>query len=110
MNQASTILHQLGGYERLRAMIGIKDVFSCQPADNPSETVSGPALVFKFCGSRKVNFCVVTLDRGRDTYTMEIGKVIYTTGRVRWYYRQTDLYSMDLAPAFADFTQLRLSL
>jgi hypothetical protein len=107
---ANTILEQLGGDNRLKAMIGIKDLFACTPAENPSESVNGPALVFKFRGSRKVNFCVITLEEGKDLYTMEIGQVIYSTGRVRYYYARDELQHDQLIPTFEGFTKLRLSL
>jgi hypothetical protein len=56
---ANTILDQMGGLNRLRAMVG---------ADQALAIESGVQFAFKGC--RKANKCVVRLDPS-DTYTVE---------------------------------------
>lgn len=59
---ANTILAQMGGLNRLRAMVG---------ADQALALDAGVQFAFK--GSRKVNKCVVKLEAD-DTYTVELWK------------------------------------
>ena len=62
---AQTILNQLGGYSRLNAMVGLKNVIA---RDN------GLSFKIKVRGT-KANYVKITLN-SLDLYDLEIGKVI----------------------------------
>ncbi len=78
MTVANEIARQLGGTGRLKAMIGAHKFWGDENK-----------LRFKFggCGNR-FNTCVITLDRGSDTYILEIYR--------GWLSRKTWEYHMDL--------------
>ena len=61
---ASTIMNQLGGSNRLNAMIGLKDVYAVENG-----------LSFKMkCKGAKVNYVKIVLN-SLDLYDMELGKI-----------------------------------
>jgi hypothetical protein len=64
---ADTILKQLGGGNRLRAMIGARDIFSDD---------GGKSLVFKFPNRKKSapNYVKITLT-SMDLYDIEFGRI-----------------------------------
>jgi hypothetical protein len=95
---AATILEQMGGMGKLRMMIGANNfVAHATPAVGVS---------FRFKGSRKANYCKVTLT-GMDTYN-------FTLGKIRDYalvpsYELTDVYSDMLMDIFEQETGLYLT-
>ena len=60
---AQTIVEQLGGIGKLRAMVSAHTLID-----------HGDALSFKFKGSSAANYCKITLDPS-DTYTVEFGRI-----------------------------------
>jgi hypothetical protein len=94
---AKTIIDQMGGTGRLKAMINARDYF-----------YSATHVQFTFSGNRRANKCIITLD-WTDTYTMEIGKM---TRKCEWksIYHQSGLYWDMLKPVFEKATGLYLSL
>ena len=93
-----TIVKQLGGFGRLRAMVGAHGFV----ADDDNK-----ALHFQFKGSRKSKKCIITLDPN-DTYTMELGRVF--KGQWKSTYKESGLYWDMLKPVFEQETGLYLSL
>lgn len=97
---ASTLIKQLGGMGKLVAMVGAKDVMR-------TERNGHPALSFKFKGSTKANYVIITLDPS-DTYTLQFGKIVKydlkPTGEFH------GVYAAQLKPTFERFTGLYLSL
>jgi hypothetical protein len=91
---ADTILLQLGGYGKLKAMIG---------ADNFAHDKDG-SLSFRFKGSRKFKNCKIKLN-GNDLYDIEFysqrGEVVES---------REDIYAEDLKRIFEKTTGLYLSL
>jgi hypothetical protein len=93
---ASTILQQMGGWNKIRAMTGAHTLLD-----------HGKGVSFKFKAGRKANYVKITLDPD-DTYTMEIGK---TRGmNYRKIYKESGLYWDMLKPEFERTTGLYLSL
>lgn len=96
---AKTILMQMGGIGRIKAMTGAKDFIA------GSNNVS-----FKFPNRQKnkPNYVKITYNAGLDLYDMEFGKVFNMTYKVL----STDrgVYSDMLKPIFEKTTGLRLSL
>ncbi|MDB4431376.1 hypothetical protein N9137_03230 [Pseudomonadales bacterium] len=99
MSIATTIIQQMGGLGKLQAMIAARF----------AEKDNGVYFVFR--GSRKVNYCEITID-GTDLYTMTISKrgtrkgVFYD----KVVYNQSGLFSDILKPEFERVTGLYLSL
>lgn len=69
---ANEILNQLGGYNRLNSMIGLKD---CMIID------SGISFKIKFVGA-EANYVKIQLNVALDLYEVEIGKLRGTTYKV----------------------------
>jgi hypothetical protein len=98
---ATTIIRQMGGFGKLKAMVGAN-----------SFTILNSGVRFRFKGSRKANCCIVKLDYGQDLYTFELWKI----GTARTNFKATKVYSLDgcyfdmLKPEFESFTGLYLSL
>jgi hypothetical protein len=96
---AKTILQQLGGAGRLKAMLGAKNFID-----------HGNGLSFQFPNPKRNrgNYFKVTLDKGSDTYILEIGK------RVKYDYKKLKewkgIHADQMKPIFEKFTGLRLSL
>lgn len=96
---ATTILQQLGGGGRLKAMIGANNMFS---------TCDGyVALQFKFKGSRKWNFVKIVLN-AMDTYDI----TFYNLGKYDIKAEQTfeGYYADMMKDLFEEQTGLALSL
>lgn len=102
---ARTVVNQMGGWGKLRAMIGM---WSASYDENEAHE---PILQFKFKGSRTYNFCQVTLN-GNDTYTLEIGQIRKKNGVPTYVVRfqEDNVYCDMLKPMFEKVTGLYLSL
>ena len=94
---AINILNQLGGYNRLNAMIGLKDVIAHQ---------SGVSFKIK-CQGAKANYVKIILN-GLDLYDVEIGKIRGLNYTVKK--SVNDYYCDMLKELIENETGLRLSL
>jgi hypothetical protein len=102
---AETIILQLGGYGKLRAMIGAKDfLFSATGGDT--------VLSFKFKGSNKYNLCKVKYNSGADDYDMTLQKFVVRDGMPKFTNEKTfsGVYCDQLIELFEKETGLYLSL
>lgn len=101
---ADTTLKQLGGRNRLKAMIGAKDIFSDD---------GGKSLVFKFPNrlKSKPNYVKITLT-GRDDYDIEFGRITKKKGIPEYKKLKTlnGVYADQLVSVFKDQTGLDLRL
>ena len=100
---AETILEQMGGASRIRAMTGAK-TFVVDP--------SGVSFRFPNRGARKPNYVCVALDLATDTYSVEFGR-IFKKGGVPTYAKLASfngIYCDALVRLFEDQTGLYLSL
>lgn len=95
---ANIIIQQMGGYGKLKAMIGASNYLV---ADN--------GISFQFKGCRKAKKCIVRL-LPDDTYEMRIGKMNMKTFDWEELYNQSGLYWDILKPEFERVTGLYLSL
>ena len=96
--QAATIFQQLGGTNRLKAMIGAKYV----TMDSAKNEVG-----FRFSLNRKMNYCRITLTC-MDLYTVEFLKIKKTTvDTVKTF---DGVYGDQLKSIFEETTGLDLSL
>jgi hypothetical protein len=95
---AQTILNQMGGTNRLTAMIGARNF--CTVANG---------VKFNFKGSRKANVCIITLSPN-DTYTMQLGKINLRTCAYEIATEESELYFNEMVGMFEEKTGLRLSL
>lgn len=105
MTVAETIIQQLGGYGRLRAMIGAYDFV----AREDKETGRFIHLTFKFKGSRKANMVTIELDP-TDTYNVTFWKFNARTLDLKEVSRHTMIYASNLKTLFEHETGLYLSL
>ena len=96
---AETIIAQLGGTGKLRAMVGASGFMW---EDNG-------ALQFKFRGCSKFTHCKVTLDAS-DTYTVRFSKFNAKTYRETIVDETSGVYAEDLKRLFESKTGLYLSL
>lgn len=96
---AETIIDQLGGYGKLRAMIGIDQIAYNQAPGGMYE------LVFHFKGCPKYRFCKVLYNKGKDLYDLQIWKNSYRDKK-----EYENIYNTQLKPLFEKTTGLRLSL
>ena len=96
---ANTTLNQLGGGNRLSAMIGAKHFMSHEDG----------TLSFKFKGNRKMNYIRITLDAS-DTYTMSFQKFSPSKGTVKVILEVSMVYNDQLKAVFEQETELYLSL
>jgi len=94
---AETILQQLGGYNKLNMMIGLKDVFTIE---------NGLSFKIKMRGS-KVNYVKITLN-SLDLYDIELGKL--RAGKYKVIKESNGVYSDMLKPIIARTSGLNLSL
>ena len=96
---AETILNQMGGYGKLKAMIGIDQIAYNQAPGGMYE------LVFHFKGCPKYRFCKVLYDKGKDLYDLQLWKNSYRDKK-----EFENIFNHDLKPLFEKTTGLRLSL
>jgi hypothetical protein len=96
---SDTIIHQMGGIGRLKAMLGAK---------NFSYSRNG-YTTFQFAMCKKASHCRITYLEGKDLYMMEFIKVSrnYESKTVETF---DDLYADQLIPIFKRFTGLDMSL
>ena len=95
---AETIIAQLGGFGRLKAMVG---AFNFAKAEN--------YVVFRFKGSRKFNMLKVTLDLD-DTYTVEFIKYSPSKSTATTVKKCSMIYCDMLVSLFEDTTGLYLNI
>jgi len=95
---AATILRQLGGSGRLKAMLGAKHFID-----------HGDGLSFQFPNRQRKrgNYFKVTLDDS-DTYTLEFGALRGSNFKVLK--THNNVYASQMKKLFESFTGLRLSL
>lgn len=96
---AETILNQMGGYGKLKAMIGIDQIAYNQAPGGMYE------LVFHFKGCPKYKFCKVLYNKGKDLYDLQLWKNSYKDKK-----EFENIFNHDLKPLFEKTTGLRLSL
>jgi hypothetical protein len=112
---ANTIIRQMGGQGKLRAMIGAHS-WQMGGDEHDRNFVS-----FRFKGSRSFNYCKVTLDYSNDLYIMSIGQIRNKREEVApgikisiptyvERYSCDGLFSSQLKPIFERETGLDLSL
>ncbi len=94
---AQTILTQLGGINRLNAMIGVKDVYSIE---------NGVRFRIK-CRGAKANYVKIQLN-SMDLYDMELGKVHGESYKVKGAFNS--VYGDMLKQLISNTTGLALSL
>lgn len=95
---AQTILAQLGGMNRLTAMVGVELFLD-----------RGNGVSFKFKGSRKANVCQITLDAS-DTYTVKMQKFQPRKLTITDVYESDGIYADQLIDTFEQQTGLYLTL
>jgi len=97
---ARTILKQMGGSGRLKAMIGAKHFID-----------HGQSLSFQFPNRKrsKGNYVKITL-RGDDTYDMEFSVISGGGTKVKKVKTYSGIYFDQLQPLFTEWTGLRLRL
>ncbi len=102
---AETILSQMGGYNRLSAMIGAKHLFQVEEGGKCG-------LSFRFGGSKVHNYCRVLLN-GNDLYDVHISRVVKARGEFRYEYKNvaeyTDIFADQLMDLFEETTNLYLT-
>lgn len=103
---AQTILSQMGGINRLSITVGA-DKFG--HGTMKYDGFSQPYVQFKFKMNRKMNWCRVIYEEGKDTYVMQFlqQRGIDPLKIVKEY---KDVYCDDLIPLFEETTGLILRL
>ena len=96
---AKIIIQQMGGFGRLKAMVGAHDFVGDENS-----------VQFGFKGCRKANKCRVILDYGSDTYNFELWHLNKRTWDFSKVYEIEGIYFDMLKPIFEDETGLYLSL
>ena len=96
---AHTIIQQMGGFGKLKAMVGAYDF-----------TGSDKSVQFSFKGSRKANKCRVVYDYGDDLYIFELWKYNKRTFEIKQVYELKGAYCDMLISLFESETGLYLSL
>ncbi len=94
---AKTILEQMGGAGKIRAMVGVKTFIA-----------SNDGVSFQFKGSRKMNYVKITLDPS-DTYTMTLYKFMPKKMELKKIVEFDGLFWDQLKPVFERETGLYLS-
>lgn len=94
---AKTIIEQMGGAGKIRAMVGVKTFM-----------VSEDGVSFQFKGSRKMNCVRITLDPS-DTYTMTLYKLMPKKMELKKIGEFDGLFWDQLKPVFERETGLYLS-
>ena len=97
---AETIIQQMGGYGKIKAMVGGHTFVYDKDG----------SLSFHFKGSRKANICRVVYNVGSDTYTFQLYKFSKTTAKCPKIYELADVYFDMLIDLFERQTGLYLSL
>lgn len=97
---AETLIQQLGGMGKLRAMVGASDFVR-------TSRNGYPALTFRFKGSRSLNVVTITLDPS-DTYSLAFGRIVKYDVKPGPTF--SDVYAEQLRPTFERATGLYLSL
>lgn len=95
------IIEQMGGINRLVAMVGAHSFRYLELEQNTS-------LFFKFRMNPKMNTLKVTYDYAKDLYEMEFSKA--TPRNYKALHHYTDVYAEDLIPIFESTTGLDLRL
>ena len=98
---AQTIAKQMGGTNRLRAMVNARN-FVAHSGDG--------GLSFKFSGSRKANFCRVMYDASIDLYNFELLRIHNHGLDITPVYETKGAYDDMLIEMFESETGLYLSL
>lgn len=98
---ATSIIEQLGGINRLYAIVGAYDCFSVTEGNGDS------GWAFKFKGSKVANYCKIILNSATDTYTMEFMKIRGLTAKNTA--KMEDVYGDMLKSLFEEETGLHLS-
>jgi len=102
MQIAQTIVQQMGGFSRLKAMVGAND-FSYGAIDH--EGYAQPYAQFKFKMNTKLKSVKVIYDEGRDLYIMQF---LGRTGKI---HKELDgVYCDELVKNFETTTGLALRL
>lgn len=102
---ANEILKQLGGFGRLKAMVGIHNAgFS-----KGQEAFDRGQLSFKFKGSKVANYCTITL-AGDDTYRVYFSHYNRRTFVEKNARTVERVYAEDLKGLFEEHTGLYLTI
>lgn len=103
---ASTILQQMGGSRKLQAMIG-SNQFTC--GEKEYDGFVQPYVMFNFKMNRKMNWCKVIYEEGKDLYVMQFinQRGMKSPSVVKEY---TNVFAEDLIPNFEETTGLYLYL
>ena len=102
MQIAQTIVQQMGGFSRLKAMVGAND-FSYGAIDH--EGYAQPYAQFKFKMNPKLKSCRVIYDEGLDLYIMQF---LGRTGKI--HKELNEVYCDELIKNFETTTGLALRL
>ena len=94
---AKTIIEQMGGAGKIRAMVGVKTF-----------VVIEDGVSFQFKGSRKMNYVEIILDPS-DTYTMTLYKLMPKKMELKKISEFDGLFWDQLKPVFESETGLYLS-
>ena len=98
MEVVKTIIAQMGGFGKLKAMVNGRDYVGGENS-----------VMFRFSGSRKANKCRVTLDWS-DTYTFELFKISGRGLNYKTVIKLENVYDDMLIPLFTEYTGLDLTL
>lgn len=102
---AETIIAQMGGASRLHIMVGADSFASGRIEYDGFEQ---PYVQFKFKMNRKMNYCRVIYEEGKDTYVMQFWKLRKESFTL--IKEIADVYCDDLIPLFEETTGLHLVL
>lgn len=102
---AETIIAQMGGASRLHIMVGADSFTSGRIEYDGFEQ---PYVQFKFKMNRKMNYCRVIYEEGKDTYVMQFWKLRKLEFKLVQEY--TNVYCDDLIQMFEETTGLHLVL
>ena len=100
---ATTIINQLGGFGKLKAMINMRDLTAGEKKNGNS------VMTFKFSGSRKFNMCEIELN-GMDLYDIKLMKFSPKYCTISNESVSNDLFNDMLIEHFEGKTGLYLSL
>jgi len=99
----TTIINQLGGQGKLRAMVGVTSyVYDSTEGKNNW-------VMFDFKGNRKMKTCTITLN-GLDLYDIKFTKLNMKTFDLKVVAEFKNIYCDQLKPIFEETTGLYLSL
>jgi len=101
---ANTIIRQMGGAGKLKAMVGMRGALAL---DNTEDG----GLQFSFRGSRRANKCRIVYHAWPDLYTVQLWKISPTAKREpQMVFELEDVYNDMLKRTFEQETGLYLSL